>query len=112
MTLLALSCGEREVVRRLMAACFEFFDDGEFHTRLGVEPADMRAILATWKNLEAPDDPSTACPAINHGLNDLLNGVGISDAQALAIAGVPRSEIDRIYRKWAAARGWTSGEVR
>ena len=89
-------------------ATFEFFDDFDFHTRLGVEPAKMRALLADWRSIDDSSDESDACLAINNSVNDLLHGVGISEPQALALAGVSRAEIDRIYRKWAVARGWKS----
>ncbi len=111
MTLDTLTLDERAVVRRLLAATFEFFDDVDFHLRLGIESAKMHALLADWKNIDDSSDKSDACLAINNSLNDLLHGVGISESQALALAGVSKPEIDRIYRKWAIARGRKSRGV-
>ncbi len=68
----------------------------------------MHALLADWKNIDDSSNESDACLAVNNSFNDLLHGVGISEQQALALAGVSRAEIDRIYRKWAVACGWKS----
>ncbi len=46
MTLPTLTPDEREAARCLIEAKCEFFDDFDFHPRLGVEPAQMRALLA------------------------------------------------------------------
>lgn len=51
-------------------------------------------------------DDSDACLAINNSLNNLLNGVGISNEEAMQSLGVDRAEMLHVYRKWAAARGW------
>jgi hypothetical protein len=111
MTLALLSADEREVIRRSMAATFRYFDF-DFHTRLSVEPDEMRALLAAWPAVDDSADDSAACQAINNSLNDLLHGVGISEAAALELVGVTREEMWRVYRKWATARGWQSTGVR
>jgi hypothetical protein len=107
MALARLTLEEREVVRRTMQATFRYFDL-DFHTRLGVQPETMRLLLASWPEVDDARDDSDACLAINNSLNDLLWGVGISENEAQALVGVPRSEMMRIYKKWAAFRGWSS----
>jgi hypothetical protein len=97
----------REVIRRAMEGTFSYFDL-DFHTRLGVNPQGMRALLGAWPNLDDSSDESDACLAINNSLNDLLHGEGISEQEAMAVAGVSRDEMARIFRKWRAARGWES----
>jgi hypothetical protein len=111
MTIAALTAEEREVVRRTMSATFEFFDF-DYETRLGVAPETMRALLEGWSRVDDSLDDSDACLAINNALNDLLHGVGISDADAQRLTGVNREEMYRIYRKWAEHRGWSSTGVR
>ena len=111
MTLAALTPDEREVVRRAMDATFSFFDF-DFNTRLGITPETMRALLDAWPKVDDAGDESDASLAINNSLNDLLHGEGISDDEAIALVGVSRDEMRRVYRKWAAARGWTSTGVR
>ena len=109
--LASLTPDEREVVRRAMQATFRHFD-WDFEIRLSVSPETMRALLAAWPAVDDADDDSDACLAVNNALNDLLNGVGISEAEALEQVGVSRAEMGRVYRKWAAARGWKSTGVR
>ncbi|MEQ1819733.1 MAG: hypothetical protein ABL871_14105 [Terricaulis sp.] len=103
MPLASLTPEEREVVRRAMAATFEFFD-WDFQTRLGVYPDTMRQLLSGWPDVDDAYD-SDAYLAINNAMNDLLHGVGISDAKATEITGADRAEMRRIYLKWAGDRG-------
>src|SRR5262245_44491561 len=111
MTLAHLTPDEREVVRRAMAATFRYFD-ADFHTRLGVDPEAMRSLLSNWSNINDADDESEACLAVNNSLNDLLNGVGISEREALELTGAGREELRTIYRKWAKQRGWNYTGIR
>lgn len=94
-----------------MAATFQFFDV-DFQTRLGVDPDTMRSLLSNWPNVDDSGDDSDARLAINNTLNDLLDGVGISEREALELTGVGREELRRIYRTWVKARGWNSTGIR
>src|SRR5260221_10820464 len=105
MSLSKLTDNEREIVRSAMAATFEYFTS-DFGTRLGVEPERMRELLEAWPHIDDTLDDSDACLAINNTLNDFLNGIGISDEQALAMFGINRTELGRVYQKWAVERGW------
>lgn len=107
----ALTERELEVVRLTMAATFEHFSF-DFEARLAVTEEEMRSLLESWPEIDDSDDKGTACTAINNALNDLLHGVGISEEEAVETTGVGREEMSRIYRKWAAARGWRSTGVR
>lgn len=111
MSLKSLTAPDREVVRRAMAATFRYFD-ADFHTRLGVWEHEMHALLSAWPEIEDSDDDGPASLAINNSLNDLLNGVGISEEEAREFIGVDRAEMRRIYKKWARARGWSSTGLR
>lgn len=88
-----------------MAAIFEYLDPEQFHPRLGVWAEEMRALLNQWPDLDDSSDDGSATLAINNSLNDLLHGVGISDSEAIALTGVDRKEMYRIYKKWATAKG-------
>ena len=103
MTLASLTPNEREVVRRTMQTTFRYFDF-DFQTRLGIQPETMHSLLAAWPAIDDAKDDSAACLAINNSLNDLLYGVGIGENEAISLVGVTRAEMERVYRKWAAAR--------
>lgn len=111
MTVAALSIEELEVVRRALSATFQFFDF-DFETRLGVTPEAMRELLRNWPSIDDSNDDSDGSLAVNNALNDLLHGIGISNADAQRLTGVDREEMYRIYRKWAESRGWSSTGVR
>lgn len=107
MTISTLTDDEREIIRRSMEATFNFFDF-DFQTRLGVTPEEMKNILQGWFDIDDSSDDSLATLAINNSMNDLLHGEGIKDDKALELIGVNCSEMLRVYRKWAANRGWNS----
>jgi hypothetical protein len=111
MSLHSLEPAEREIVRRSLEVTFLFFDE-DFHTRLGVDAATMRALLEAWPHIDDAEDESDACIAVNNSLNDLLHGIGLSDAQTRALVGATRDEMARVYHKWARARGWQVTGVR
>lgn len=111
MPLNLLADEEREVVRRAMEATFLYLDF-DFETRLGVTVETMHSLLKDWPAVDEEADDGVGCVAINNALNDLLYGVGISDDEAKQSVGVDRAELQRIYSKWAAARGWKSTGVR
>ncbi len=111
MSLRSLTATEREVVRRALAATFRYFD-ADFHPRLGVWEDEMHALLCAWPEIDDSDDDGPACLAINNSLNDLLNGVGISDTEALELTGVETTEMRRIYKKWKNTRGRASSGLR
>jgi hypothetical protein len=111
MTLVSLTHDEREVVRRTILATFRYFDF-DFHTRLGIQPETMHSLLAAWPAIDDAKDDSEACLAINNSFNDLLRGVGIGENEAMNLVGVTRAEMERVHRKWAAARGWNDTGIR
>jgi hypothetical protein len=103
----ALSEAEKQIVQRSIELASRVLHD-DCHTRLGVTPQEIEELLNHWPSVDDSKDDSPACLAINNSLNDLLNGVGISEAEARKSIGTSPKEMERIYRKWAAARGWQS----
>ena len=111
MSIASLNAEKKEIVRRAMAATFDYFTF-DFGDRIGIEPDEMRKLLDEWPNLDDSDDTSPSCVAINNSFNDLLYGEGISETEALVKIGVDRREVWRVYRKWAQARGSNHTGVR
>jgi hypothetical protein len=111
MSLDALSIEEKEVVRRAISA-MPVVLTFEFESRMGITEDSASFLMETWPRVDDSDDNSEACLAINNALNDLLHGVGITDAQCQELTGVNREELWRIYRKWVTARGWENTGVR
>jgi hypothetical protein len=105
MSLASLNEEEKEVVRRTMAATFDYFTF-DFGTRIGVEQEEMSKLLEAWPDLDDSDDESSVSLAINNSMNDLLNGEGISESDAKEKIGVSKDEMRRVYKKWANARAW------
>ena len=86
MSIASLNAEKKEIVRRAMAATFDYFTF-DFGDRIGIEPDEMRKLLDEWPNLDDSDDTSPSCVAINNSFNDLLYGEGISETEALVKSG-------------------------
>lgn len=110
MTLASLTADEKEVVRRAMQASLIYIGAG-FSARMGLEESHMARLLEAWPAIDDSREGSAVYLAINNALNDLLHGVGITDAQALDSVGVDRAEMYRIYKKWAKGHGRRSTGV-
>lgn len=110
MSIKALSIEEREAVRRAISAMPAVLTF-EYEARMGITEESASFLLDIWPEVDDSDDDSNACLAINNSLNDLLHGVGVSDAQCQEFTGVNRKELMRIYTKWATARGWENTGV-
>lgn len=111
MSLASLDDEEKEIVRRAMAATFDYFTF-DFGARMGIDQQEMEQLLEAWPDIDDSDDTSPACLGINNSLNDLLHGEGISESEALARVGVNRREMLRVYRKWADGKGWDHTGIR
>jgi hypothetical protein len=96
---------EKEVIRKSLETALRLLE-WDCETRLGVTPEEMQALLDSWPVIDDSLDDSPACLAINNSLNDLLHGLGISEKEANNSIGVSRGEMERVYLKWAKARGW------
>jgi hypothetical protein len=84
----------------------------EFGARIGVELPEFREMVGRWPAWDDADDRSRECLAIDNTLNDLLNGVGLTERQCTELLGVGREELLAAYRRWAASRGWRATGVR
>ena len=111
MSLSSMSAHDLDIIRRSLEATFHFFD-WDFHTRLGVTPKEMRNLLRDWPQVDDTSVDSIAALAINNAMNDLLNGVGISDLQAQQLIGADRSELERVFRLWKSGRAREAAGVR
>ena len=114
MPLATLNGNDVAVIERALRALAagEIVAEFEFGGRIGVELADFRKMLDRWPAWDDADDGSAECLAINNTLNDLLHGVGLSERHCGELLGVGRDELLRVYRAWAASRGWTATGVR
>jgi hypothetical protein len=95
-----------------LMASGDILQEFEFGARIGVELPEFREMVAKWPQWDDGDDRSAECLAINNTLNDLLHGIGLSDRQCSEMLGVGRDELLGVYRRWAAARGWSATGVR
>ncbi|MCY2959604.1 MAG: hypothetical protein NTY35_05500 [Planctomycetota bacterium] len=104
-----LNDGEREVVRRALEGSlrflFEPYGEVEYSLRMGLDSAVVRAMVARLAETGDLADDYVGRRAVNNSFNELLNGLGISEAECLTALGVARAEALRIYRTLSRSVG-------
>lgn len=89
-----------------------YIADWEFPLRLGITREQLRQVIAEWPLL--PDDNDEYISdriralAINNSLNEVLHGVGVSDAVWARWLEEPPEEVKRIFHTWRKHKGWSS----
>ena len=84
---------------------------GEFATRIGAEPSEVRDMLARWPDPLAAPDGSGETVAINNALNEVVHGLHVSSADERSL-GATRGAIQALYFRWAQSRGWSATGIR
>src|SRR5512147_337349 len=105
MTVQKLDARDQALLRR----CLEFVLtaeelEGAFETRLGVTPAEVKAVVARWPDAGDEADDSMAAIAINNTLNEIVHGIRVSPANERRL-GARRGAVQALYLRWATARG-------
>jgi hypothetical protein len=113
MSLANLDEREREVVRESLRATVEgpFFPDWEFETIFGLTRDEVRAVLASWPELDETDE--AVVTAINNSFNNLL-GYPSRNKQEIwpEFISVSHIELARIFDKWKERPPRSSYKVR
>ena len=112
MTVESLSPNTQALIRRTLAFIATTRHlDGEFETRMGVDRAELAAVLMRWPEVDDRADDSPAALAINNALNEVLNGLDLSVGDWDQL-GASREQIKAAGAEWATQRGWESTGLR
>jgi hypothetical protein len=91
----------------------KYISERAFRSRTGITRDELRQVIAEWPNLKDEDDTDSKdnpdlvrALAINNSLNEVLYGVGVSDADWEKWFDEPREAVKKIYRTWAVLKGW------
>jgi hypothetical protein len=99
MILELLHSEDGELIRRCLATLIDGGDlHEEFHARLGVTESEAAELLMRWPRVDVQDVNSPASVAIYNALNEMLNGLHLSDADFERRIGVRRSRLVPLYR--------------
>src|SRR5687768_14623473 len=99
MILELLHSEDGELIRRCLATLIDGGDlHGEFQARLGVTESEAAELLMRWPRVDVQDVNSPASVAIHNALNEMLNGLRLSDADFERRVGAKRSRLVIIYR--------------
>ena len=112
MSLEELSDREREIVLQSLSAILRGgFLEGEFHTRLGLEPEELEEIVSAYPNVDDRNHDSKVFIAINNCLNEVCHGISFSSDQWSRWFEVNRSEVKDVFRKWRTLGGYSDPEI-
>jgi hypothetical protein len=101
----SLSDEEVDLVKKVIQVVRPLLGRGA-RTRLGVSEESSNHILDQWPHIDDSSDSSDECVLINNSLNEMINGIRISDEDVQKLIGVNKETLKSIYKKWAKARGW------
>jgi hypothetical protein len=113
MALKDLSSTDQDTIKR----CLEFILqsrelDGEFQTRMGVNATMVEKLLIGWPEVDDTPDASNEAVGINNALNEVVNGLRISDQDWSDWFNVSREDVKGAHHRWATSRGWRETGVR
>ena len=82
MSLAKLSDSDRQIILQCLNAILNGrFLEGEFQTRLGIEPDELEQIIAAYPNIDDSDHDSKEALAINNCLNEVCNVISFSNRE-------------------------------
>jgi hypothetical protein len=93
---------ESDVVGDALRASVEgpFFPDWEFHTLMGVDREEMRAVLAAWPDIR---DAEIAALAIHSALVNLLGYPHNQWKAWRTFSDADEQELNRVFHRWRSA---------
>ena len=94
---------EVELIRRTIIAAAAHLD-WDYQTRMGIEKHDTQQILASWPPVADDESGSDVEVLITSSLNDVLNGMGLSDLEVQRHIGCNRTKLSALFRKWRGER--------
>jgi hypothetical protein len=105
----ALTAREQDIVLRCLKATAAHVDDSEKHSRLGLEPDELKRIITAWPHIDDASEDGSGFLAINNSLNEVCHGFRIDPEQWNNWFETPKQEIAALYRKWLRIRGVSGG---
>lgn len=104
--------------KAVILQCLEYIyvsdevEEPEFRTRLGITRPEMKSIIDKWPDVEDASTWSDAELAINNSMVEVCYGIDIATDRWARSFSVPKSEVERIYKRWSTMRGHSPGGIR
>ena len=108
MALEKLSHIEQTTILECLTAVAEgpFIDEIDFQTLLGYDQEALRDVIKSFPDIDDCSDTSPASLLINNCLNEICNGVPISEMQWQKWFTVTKKQFREVYQKWARLKGY------
>lgn len=104
-----LSVEEQRIVLACMKATAAHIEDWEKHSRLGLEPSELKQVIAKWPNIDDSDKNGSGFRAINNCLNEVCHGFRISPEDWSKWFDTPTAVVEATYQKWLNFKGLSGG---
>jgi hypothetical protein len=104
-----LSAAHKQIVLSSMRATCALIEDTEKHTRLGLSPDELQAVIDHWPYISDNDDSSNGFLAVNNCLNEVCNGLQIPHNEWTRWFDCTEGEVKAAYLTWLALRGVSGG---
>ncbi|MCW3052531.1 MAG: hypothetical protein JWN14_1701 [Chthonomonadales bacterium] len=77
MRLMDLSLSERDIALQCLnfLSASNFFEGGDFETRLGMTRAELATVMSKWPHLNDNESDHLDWTAINNAFNEVCNGI-------------------------------------
>jgi hypothetical protein len=97
-----LNLAEKNIVYQCMKIVSEtdLIEDPEFRTRMSISRKELFEVIAVWPTLMDASNNSVVNLAINNSLNEVCNGIQISDILWKQHFTAPRQDVNDVCRKW------------
>lgn len=87
------------------------FLEDEFQTRIGVEKHELQKVIDDFPQIDDSEKDTVETLAINNCLNEVCNGLDLSEQEWEKCFSVGKSEIIKAYANWAKIRDWKQMSV-
>jgi hypothetical protein len=79
-------------------------DDGELYTRLGLDRAELKEVVDHWPAFGDRDPESSVCLAIFGCMNEVINGIGMTESEWVQWFSASPEEVAEVYQNWKRLR--------
>ncbi len=109
-----LSSDEQRIVLQCMKIVYDekYIEEWETQTRIGIDRKTLLKIINAWPNLDDSENDSDVSLAINNCLNEVCNGINISEEDREQYFKTTKENINKTYDYWTKLKGHASKGLR
>jgi ribosomal protein S8 len=101
-----LSVDEQRIVLQCMKIIYDekYIEEWETQTRIGIDRNSLLHVINVWPNLDDSENDSDVTLAINNCMNEICNGINISEEDREQYFKTTGENIKKTYEHWKILR--------